>query len=103
MRKPLRVEPEAEDELREAAVWYERQRAGLGRDFIAAVDAALRDVQDDPRRSSLAPLIPEELGVRRHFVRRFVYSIYYIDMDEEIRVLAIAHGHRRPGYWQDRM
>ena len=51
--KPLRVEPEAKQELAAAVAWYEERREGLGRELI--------------------------------------------------RVLAIAHEKRRPGYWVGRL
>jgi len=34
MAYPLIVNPEAESDLAEAQHWYERQRAGLGREFL---------------------------------------------------------------------
>jgi hypothetical protein len=35
-------------------------------------------------------------------LRRFPYSIVYLLLPEEIRVLAIAHQRRKPGYWSGR-
>jgi len=36
----LRVLPEAEEELAEAARWYETKRVGLGVELVAIVDGA---------------------------------------------------------------
>ena len=41
----LRIHPDAEEETREAACWYENQRAGLGLEFVAAVDGALQAIR----------------------------------------------------------
>ena len=41
MTKPVRTEPEAVDELLEAARWYEKRRRGLGVEFLAAIGAAV--------------------------------------------------------------
>jgi hypothetical protein len=44
----LRVLPEAEEELAQAAQWYESKRAGLGVEFVAVVDRALDEIRDAP-------------------------------------------------------
>jgi hypothetical protein len=33
---------------------------------------------------------------------RHRYVIYFEEVDDLIRILAFAHGHRRPGYWLSR-
>jgi hypothetical protein len=38
--KPVRVEPEAKQELAAAAAWYEQRREGLGRELLIEIDAA---------------------------------------------------------------
>jgi len=38
---PVRISEEAAAEMAEAARWYETQRAGLGTEFLDAVDAAV--------------------------------------------------------------
>jgi len=40
--------------------------------------------------------------VKRGFVKRFLFSIYFIEMPTRFRVLAVAHARRRPRYWSDR-
>ena len=40
--------------------------------------------------------------VRYFLVRRFPYVVYYSEGEEVVRVIAIAHGRRRPGYWRSR-
>ena len=34
---------------------------------------------------------------------RFPYAVIFMDLGTEIRVLAVAHAKRRPGYWLDRV
>ena len=41
MKYELLLRGRAKADIRRAAKWYERQREGLGRDFVAEVDAAL--------------------------------------------------------------
>jgi hypothetical protein len=33
----------------------------------------------------------------------FPFAIVYIELETEIRILAVAHGSREPGYWRRRM
>jgi len=35
-------------------------------------------------------------------IKRFPYSLIHTIADDEIRVLAVAHQSRRPGYWRQR-
>lgn len=102
MTKPLRVDREAEEELAEAVTWYEENKPGLGREFLDAIEEAQLDLSEGPALCSLAPGIPKELVVRRILVRRFPYAVVFLELPEEIRVLAFAHARRRPGYWRDR-
>jgi len=38
--RPYRFEPEAEEELRDAAAWYEAERVGLGNAFLMRIREA---------------------------------------------------------------
>ncbi|QIN29723.1 type II toxin-antitoxin system RelE/ParE family toxin [Brevibacterium luteolum] len=49
----LREHSGALADLRKAAIWYEEEGPGLGDDFIAAIDDALRRIRQFP---TLAPL-----------------------------------------------
>jgi toxin ParE1/3/4 len=41
--------------------------------------------------------------LRKCFVRRFPYTIFYLELAEQIWIAAVAHQRRRPGYWRNRM
>ena len=46
---------------------------------------------------------PYTENTRRCQTRRFPYGIVYQILESEILVVAVAHMHRRPGYWLDRI
>jgi plasmid stabilization system protein ParE len=98
----LRVQfhPEAKEEFAEAALWYERQRRGLGAEFRAAVRKGARDIGDNPEAWLPWPDLP---GVRSIPLRRFPYVLPYACENERAVVLAVAHAKRRPGYWRRRL
>jgi toxin ParE1/3/4 len=41
-------------------------------------------------------------GKRRLVMRRFRYTLIYTVAGDQIRILAVAHHSRRPGYWRGR-
>lgn len=98
----LRIGPEAEDETRAAALWYEQQRSGLGVEFLTAVDVAIQRIRQAPLRFAHVESLPEEHNVRRVLVDRFPFMLVYVVQGDEIRIVAVAHTSRRPGYWRNR-
>lgn len=103
MSQRLIVLDEAEDELIEAEKWYERQRPGLGREFRAAIDEGMERLLKAPLAASPIVNVPAFLGARQILVKRFPYSIVFIEHAEDLWVVAFAHHSRRPGYWRDRL
>jgi hypothetical protein len=99
----VRFEPEASEELFEAANWYEDRRVGLGFDFLAAVDRTVGLVQRWPHAAPSATHVPIGAVIRRAPIGRFPYRLVYLQVQVEIRVLAVAYEARRPWYWLARL
>lgn len=103
MSRPVRFDPAARLETFEAAEWYNEQRAGLGDEFIDAIDRTV-----DLSRRRRVPGAPvaglEDLEeVRRVPVPRFPYQLVMIVSTDELIVVAVMHERRRPAYWIDRL
>jgi plasmid stabilization system protein ParE len=98
MSLPVVLQPPAETDLRTARRWYEAQRAGLGDDFIAAVDKLLELIGAVPELYPIA-----RADIRRGKVKRFPYVVYYRVHPNRVEVIGILHGHRNPRTWQDRI
>ena len=81
----------------EAYRWYERQKVGLGEEFLTAVDATLRDLLAHP---ATYPVIHRE--TRRVLLQRFPYAIFFRLYDETVIVIACMHGRRDPKRWKGR-
>jgi len=96
--KPVKLIHEAETELREAVLYYEEQQGGLGAEFIREIRTALQMIQRAPEMWPASAR-----GMRRYLVARFPFLVHYRVESERILVVAIAHGHRKPGYWTDRV
>src|SRR3954469_15210009 len=101
--KLVRLEPEALAELEAAAVWYDSREPGLGNALLFEVSQLLDLIRQGPAMYAPAPGVPWDLGVRRALLRQFPYVVAFMELPEEIRVLAIAHGKKRPGYWLRRV
>ncbi|MEM9597612.1 MAG: type II toxin-antitoxin system RelE/ParE family toxin [Acidobacteriota bacterium] len=99
----LELQREAVEEIAEAASWYAEQRLGLDRELLDEIERILADVESGPRAFPPVENISGDLDLRRALLRRFPYSILFLVMQEEIRVVALAHSRRRPGYWTGRL
>lgn len=102
MTIPLLFEAEAESELDEAAQRYEEHRLGLGQRFLDQVATTAEYIRRFPQAGAPARHVPEDLGVRHAPIKGFPFHFVYLPTGDEIRVLAIAHYRRRPGYWLNR-
>lgn len=97
MRRPLVVNPEAEADLADAKAWYDRQRQGLGDDFLQRVEGVLSSIERNPE---LRGTLFGEL--RGALVERFPYAVIYRIDDDQVTVVAVYHTSRNPRGWQDR-
>lgn len=102
MTLAVTIHADAAAELDAASAWYDNQREGLGLQFLAAVDRVIQHARVWPHTGALVEGLPPDLVVRRLPVPRFPYHVAYLATDDMIHVLAVAHDHRRPGYWKSR-
>jgi toxin ParE1/3/4 len=93
---PVEFHPSAREELVQSARYYQAQTAGLGSRFAAAVQDAVRRIQESPLLYRVI-----EGDIRRCRVLRFPYGVVY-RVRERIEVIAVMHLHREPGYWKSR-
>jgi hypothetical protein len=101
--RTIRIHPEAAEEAERVTAWYEKERPGLGRDFEAAVDAAMDLLGVDPIPSVPMPGLSGKRGVRRLILRRFPYDVVFVERADHVWVIAFAHHSRRPHFWRDRL
>jgi len=88
----------AMQEARDARIYYDAQRAGLGARFSREVAATVRRVCE-------LPLTWPEVDppVRRALVNRFPYLLHYAVEGDTILILGVYHGKRRPISWRGRL
>ncbi|MDX2225308.1 MAG: type II toxin-antitoxin system RelE/ParE family toxin [Rhodospirillaceae bacterium] len=94
----MRLLAAARDELDSAISWYNAQGPGLGDAFLSEILKTFRLIEQHPRAWH-----PLTAAVRRCRLARFPYGVIYAVENGEIVVLAVAHLHRAPGYWNERL
>jgi toxin ParE2 len=88
---------DAAEGMRAAAASYEERERDLGERFLDEVEEGLQRIQQFPQ------LWPLYEGVyRRYLLKHFPYGLIYRIDPEQIFIMAVAHLHRRPGYWRSR-
>ena len=94
---PLKFHPEADEEMMEAAVFYENQQLDLGKRFLSEVQHSLSLILINP---TLYPVIYN--NVRRCITKTFPFNVIYRITTSQIIVVAVMHQSRDPDYWKDR-
>jgi plasmid stabilization system protein ParE len=87
----------ADREAEEVADYYDRQLPGLGAEFYRELGTILYLLNRNPWMG-VAYFGP----YRRVLMQRFPFSVYYEVAGDLIRIMAVAHQHRKPGYWKKR-
>ncbi|MDO8677812.1 MAG: type II toxin-antitoxin system RelE/ParE family toxin [Acidobacteriota bacterium] len=88
---------EAVIEAEAAAEWYAARSATAAAGFEAELAEAESAIRTLPNAWP-----PYDHGTRRYLLRRYPYGVVYQIERTRILIVAVAHGHRRPGYWRDR-
>jgi plasmid stabilization system protein ParE len=86
------------NEARAARVWYSERSSLAEAGFAAELERTLDEIATTPER--FAPYL---CGTRRGRLRRFPYLIVFRLNHGVVQVIAVAHAHRRPGYWRRRL
>jgi toxin ParE1/3/4 len=73
--------------------WYEGECTGLGEQFVDSVETTVSRIRSFPSAGSL--VLPD---VRRQFMARFPYVLYYRADDPGVLVVACLHVARGPEY-----
>ncbi|MBI1422098.1 MAG: hypothetical protein GC149_01445 [Gammaproteobacteria bacterium] len=94
----IRLTPSARKEVNEVADFYEANRPGLGTEFTDEFDLVYERIKLHPHAGT-----PFRNTYRQQLLNRFPYTVYYSISENEIVIFAVAHQHRKPGYWSGRV
>ena len=85
-------------ELYDAVAYYELELKGLGQLFREEVKGGIKRILKNPRAWMI-----ERGEVRKYLLHKFPFKILYSIESNHIFIIAIAHQHRHPNYWIDRV
>ncbi len=97
MTAEVRLRPEAEQDVVEAALWYEENEPGLGVQFVDQVQATLNTIAEQPSAFTAV-----HKTVRRALVKRFPFGVFYKTDKDGLVIIAVLHGSRHPRAWKER-
>lgn len=98
MSLPLAFHPDVQGEVDAVHDWYEKQRVGLGADFLRALDDVFLQLSATPM---VHGMIYQD--VRLALPRRFPYGVYFRVLANRVEVIAVQHSRRDPSSWQSRV
>jgi len=96
--KIITIRKDAEQDIDDAYRWYETNKDGLGEIFLDNIAESFRKMREFPK---IYPAVHR--GVRRAFVQKFPYGIFYLENDSSITVVAVMHAKKNPINWQERI
>jgi plasmid stabilization system protein ParE len=88
----------ASAEFEAAFDWYYLRSEFVASKFVEEVSHAIAMISDGPKRWRKSTR-----DTRRFVLERFPFAIYFRELPSGVQVLAVAHGHRKPGYWKNRL
>ena len=97
MAKTVRYHPDFENDVIEAANWYDSHSSGLGDAFAANVLQATESIISDPERFALTPR-----GIRYQRVKRFPYIVLFSVTETTLFFLGTLHTARSLEKWRKR-
>jgi toxin ParE1/3/4 len=95
--KPVRFHDEAKADFAHETLYYNAFSKALAEKFVKAVEDAVALASESPAMGS-----KHKFGTRRYYLKKFPFSLVYVDRGPEIYVLALAPFARKPGYWRTR-
>lgn len=94
------VDAAARQEWLDAVAYYaETMGSRSALRFVRAVQHTIECIAEAPRSF---PVIGPSKRLRRARVLRYPHSVVYVVASDEVRIVAVAHGRRRPEYWAGR-
>ncbi|HEX5705466.1 MAG TPA: type II toxin-antitoxin system RelE/ParE family toxin [Pyrinomonadaceae bacterium] len=101
MKWTVVARPQAENDVLEAADWYDRQQPGLGDEFIEEVVTVVDAIAENPLQNCRRHPIK---NIRWRYPKRFPYRVIFEVIEEErlVVIAAVIHAARHDRVWRQR-
>lgn len=91
MSLPINFRPRASLEIYDAYDWYEKQKEGLGHEFLKELDEFFESLNRNPFTYSYY-----EKPIRQGTLRRFPYTVIYEVFPAEVIIYSVFMKHQDP-------
>ncbi len=98
MKYRIEYLPEAEEDIIASKRFLDRQSPGLGDRFVAMIEAQIARIAQNPL---IYGTVHDD--VRGLNTPTFTHVIYYLVIEDAIKILAVQHGHRDTSNWLGRV
>jgi hypothetical protein len=99
---PLKIDPAAQREADDAALWYEQQETGLAWKFFDVYSSALQAIERNPGSSPILEAI-DSLEFRYCLLKSYAYRIGFRVCGDEVLVFGVGYVRRDSAYWARRL
>lgn len=97
MSYTLTIAEAAENDIRQAYLWYEKQQGSLGSTLEKHLSKAVKSIIDNPLKSQI------RYGTTRvFFLKKFPYGIHFNVTNKHILIVAFFHTSQSPEKWESR-
>ncbi|MCF8276954.1 MAG: type II toxin-antitoxin system RelE/ParE family toxin [Flavobacteriales bacterium] len=91
------LESVAEQDITEAAEWYETQSKDLGKRFVAEIRAVFTQLRMNPQLFT-----KRYRDIHTATVKVFPYLVHYLIEERMVIIIAVLHTSRSPKRWYSR-
>jgi hypothetical protein len=102
VKRSFIVREEAKRDIVASAEWYEQQN-GLGADFFKKVEARLSGIAHHDEYIVAPYRRFPTFVVRREFVERFPYRVFFVETDDVREVIAVLRDGQDEERWKKRL
>jgi plasmid stabilization system protein ParE len=87
----------AEDDIRQAYLWYEEQKESLGNTFEKHVSKAVDSIWSNPLKTPV-----RYVSTRVFYLKKFPFGIHFNVTGNNILTVAVFHTSLNPEKWMER-
>ncbi|HEX4372092.1 MAG TPA: type II toxin-antitoxin system RelE/ParE family toxin [Puia sp.] len=96
----IQLAEQAEKEIEEICEWYEQKKNGLSSYFIHHFEEGLNRIANNPRSFAF---VFKNKQLRKFYIKKFPYKIYFLINKNIIEILAIIHSGRSKRFIKKRL
>ncbi len=93
----INISEAAEEDVREAFLWYEDKKEGLGMEFKLLFSQAVESIQSNPLKTQV-----RYANIRVFFLDRFPYGIHFKVTDHDVLIVSVFGTKEHPKKWTKR-